>query len=560
MAKSGDSLQEKDGVYGCVKDILCKPCLSKDKQTVADKFCSTCNEFQCTECSNVHDVLSFLKPHKLVSSNEAVTKQDSFDMKGLDRCNQHKKLIKFFCEDENQLCCSTCAIVGHRKCDSVVEIQKLAGKMMSPNSPVKEKLLDTKEMAKGIIKQVMTAKEKLDADVKKIPETINQVRDEVIRMFDDLEISIVKKVKSFHDETRTKIAINQSQTENYLSDVRTRLETIDSVYRNGSPAQQFIVEKKMENDAASLYRNVNEVFENLETFSVSFRFDETLKLPPFPVTEYVPGQIAFQHHYVNRPMTLTPVSSIDLKKTGDDTNEPHFTGIDFLSDGRLVAVDNENKVCLVYNEKLEKVGSYELFYSPKSVVAVSEEEVAITSGSEYIVHFLHISKCNEITSDRTCKVKTLYDSICLKDDNQFVMGTINDKRPARIVSLTGNENDFSVNFPNKAYYGYDSGCTYINNSDTLVLTDRHEHYVYIYDIKTDTRVVVKDDQIQEPCGVAVGPSDTIIVCSLDKNSLVQISQTGHILSSHKIDIECPYRACVSRDKSFLVVTNDCYRK
>ncbi|XP_060590299.1 uncharacterized protein LOC132745403, partial [Ruditapes philippinarum] len=541
MAESGGTLQEDEEVPGLVNDILCQPCLSKDKQTVADKFCSTCNEFQCTECSNVHNVLTILRTHKLVNANETVAKQDLFDIKGLDRCNQHKKIIKFFCEDENHLCCSTCAIVDHRKCDSVVEVQKLAGKFMSPNSFVKEKFLATKEKAEGIIKQVMSSNEKLEQEVNKIPETINQVRDEVKRMFDDLEVSIVKKVKSFHEETQTKLTIKQSLTENYLSDIKSLLETVDSVYRNGSSAQQFIVEKKMENDATTLYRNVKEIFQDLETVSVSFHFDKTLKMPPFRISEYVPGQLAFEHHYVNRPMTLTTVSSIDLKKTGDDTNEPFFTGIDFLPDGRLVAVDNYNTKCIVYNEKLEKVGSYQLSHVPKSIAAVSEEDVVITSSSDYIIEFLHISKCNEITSDKTCKVKTQYDSICLKDDDQFAVRTINDKRHVRIVSMTGNENDFSVSFPTKKYTIYDSSCTYNKNNDILVLTDRYEHAVYIYDTKADTRVVVKDDQIEEPRGVAVGPSDTILVCSKGTNSIVQISQTGHILSSHKIDMIYPLR-------------------
>jgi hypothetical protein len=123
------------------------------------------------------------------------------------------------------------------------------------------------------------------------------------------------------------------------------LETIDSVYRNGSLVQQFIVEKKMENDATTLYRNVNEVFQDIETVSVSFHFDNTLKLTPFPVTEYVPGQLALKHHYVNiiRPMAITSVASIDLRNTGDDKHDPFLTGIDFLSDDRLVAVDFLNK-------------------------------------------------------------------------------------------------------------------------------------------------------------------------------------------------------------------------
>jgi hypothetical protein len=258
MAEIEDTSQKSDKVSGRVKDVLCQPCLNKNKETVADKFCSTCNEFQCTECSNVHYVLAFLRTHKLVNANEAVTKQDSFDMKGLDRCNQHNKIIEFICEDDNQLCCSTCDIVDHRKCDSVVEVQNLAGKLMSPNLLVKETLLATKEKAEGILKQVMFSKEKLDQDVNKIQETINQVRDEVIRMFDDLEVSIGKRAKSFHEETQTKLTIKQLLSEIYLSGVTSRLETVDSVYRNGSAAQQLIVEKKMENDVITLYRKLND--------------------------------------------------------------------------------------------------------------------------------------------------------------------------------------------------------------------------------------------------------------------------------------------------------------
>jgi hypothetical protein len=64
----------------------------------------------------------------------------------------------------------------------------------------------------------------------------------------------------------------------------------------------------------------------------------------------------------------------------------------------------------------------------------------------------------------------------------------------------------------------------------VLLTDRGDHTVYIYNIRTDTRVVVKDDQIQEPRDAAVGPSDTILVCCRKTNSIARISQTGQKLS------------------------------
>ncbi|XP_060560887.1 uncharacterized protein LOC132720720 [Ruditapes philippinarum] len=563
MAESGSKKGEDDKVPGRVKEHLCQPCLSKDKQNVADKFCSTCNEFQCNDCSNVHNVLAILKNHKLVSVKEGNPSTTLFEMKNLELCDQHQKLFEFFCEDDNKLCCSTCAIVNHRKCHSVVEIKTIAGKITSPISTLGEKLKEAKKAAESVAKHICSSKDQLAEDIKEIHVKIRQMRDEVIRIFDDLEDSVAKRAKILQRETFENLSKKQTQNKKHLADVTSCLETIESIFKNGTPVQKYIAEHKMESNVNTLCRNTKEECQNLETVNISFHFDETLKLPPLQITEYVPGQLLLKStrqgdvNSVNKAMKLTPISAISLKKTGDDINETLYSGVDFLPDGRLVAVDNTNKKCLVYNEKLEKVGSYQLSYHPLSVAVISEKEVAITRGIGYKIEFLHVSKCNEIRSSKICNVNTNYYSICLKDDRQFVVGTFDEPRPVRIVSLTGEERDFSVNFPNKIYPIDTSASTYIKSSDKVVITDRDEHTVYIYDIKTDTRVVVKDDQIQLPRGAAVGPSDTILVCCGKTNTIVQISQTGQILSSYKLDMTYPFRVCVSRDKSFIVVANNC---
>ncbi|XP_060556732.1 uncharacterized protein LOC132717315 [Ruditapes philippinarum] len=568
MAESNPETAE---VSGRKKDILCQPCLNKDNQTtkVAEKFCSTCDEFQCLDCSNVHYTHAFLRNHKLVNANEAKTKQGSFDMKGLDQCDQHREIVKFFCEDENQLCCSTCAIADHRKCHSVVEILKVAGRSTYRSSTLKVKLEEVREKANIIVNSFVSSKEKLDEDAKEIPVKIRRMRDEVMAMFAELEISVVKDIKLFQKETLEKLTIKQSQNEKYLADITKLLETIDNVYQNGSLVQQFIVEQKLKNDVNVLHKNVDAECQGLETVTVTFDFDETLKLPPLPVTDYVPGQLTLSFCLsevaqtivpVNKAMILSPVNSIDIKQKDDDEEEPLYTGIDFLPDGRLVAVDNKNKKFLVYDEKLEKVGSYQLSYYPYSVVAVSEDEVAITSSGALKLNILHVNKSNGITLDRTVKVTTEYDAICQKDDTYFVGGTSDHSTPIRMISSKGEEKDFSINFPNKSYPLGTSACTYIRSSDKVVLTDRYDHTVYIYDVKTNTRVVVKDDQIKEPRGVTVGPYDTILVCSIRTNSIVQISQTGQILSSNKIDMIYPRTICVSSDKSYLAIKNACIGK
>ncbi|XP_053392209.1 uncharacterized protein LOC128554897 [Mercenaria mercenaria] len=554
-----------DAVPGRTEQILCQPCSNKEKQTVAGVFCSTCDEFQCTECSNVHTTHAFLRNHKLVNAKEVKTKQVAFDMKGLDQCDQHHKVLEFFCEDENQLCCSTCAIVDHRKCHSVVEIQKIAERSASASSKLKVKLQEVREKAEKIVKNTKSSKEKLNQDVKELSLKIRRMRDDVMKLFDDLEVSVAKDAESFKTETVNKLTKKQSDSEKHIADATKFLETIDNIHQNVTPSQKFILEQRMKKQVDELSSNVDKECQRLETVTISFDFDNTMKLPLLPISDYVPGQLTLKYSVpeaakpiktVEPIVKLTNITSIDLKQTGDDVKEPLYSGLDFLLDGRVVTVDNKNKKCLIYNEKLEKVGSYQLSFIPQSVIAVSEEEVAITSGSKYTIAFLRVSKSNEITLNRTCKVKTQYDSICMKDERHFVVGTIDDTRPFRIVSLSGEEKDFSINFPNKKYPINTSAYTYIRNSDKVVLTDRYEHTVYIYDITSNTKVVVNDDQIKEPRSVAVGPSDCILICNNQAHTIVQISQAGRFLSSYKLDMIGPYRICVSKNKSLIAVSSN----
>ncbi|XP_045184853.2 uncharacterized protein LOC123542888 [Mercenaria mercenaria] len=499
-----------------------------------------------------------------MNAKELKAKPVSFDMKGLDQCDQHYKDLEFFCEDENQLCCSTCAIVDHRKCHSVAEIQKTAGRSVSTRSKLKVKLQEIRKKAETVVKYTKSSKERLNKDVKEVTVKITRMRDTVMKMFDDLEVSVAKDAESFKTETLDKLTMKQSNSEKHVADATKSLETIDNVHQKGTPSQQFILEHRMKKQVDELSRNVDKECQRLETVTVSFDFDETLKLPPLPTSDYVPGQLTIKYSLsedvkpiapIDPIVKLTEITSIDLKQTGDDVQEPLYTGLNFLPDGRLVAVDNGNMKCLIYNEKLKIVGLYQLSYRPKCVVAVSEEEVAITSTNQYKIDFLRVNKSNKITLFRTCKVYTQYESICPKDERHFVVGTTDEIRPVRIVSLSGDEKDFSINFPNKKYPIGTSVCTYIRNSDKVVLTERYEHTVYIYDIKSNTRVVVKDDQINEPRGVIIGPSDCILVCSKGTNSIVQISQTGRVISSYKLDMKYPYSVCVSKDKSVISVTN-----
>jgi len=65
-------------------------------------------------------------------------------------------------------------------------------------------------------------------------------------------------------------------------------------------------------------------------------------------------------------------------KTEGDDNLPFVTGLDFMPDGRIAAVDNNNKKCLIMNAELQRQGSafrYECY--PYDVSCYKESALAV---------------------------------------------------------------------------------------------------------------------------------------------------------------------------------------
>jgi len=80
-----------------------------------------------------------------------------------------------------------------------------------------------------------------------------------------------------------------------------------------------------------------------------------------------------------RPAKMTLVKWLDLVKTDGDERLPFVTGLDFMSDGRIAAVDAHNKKCFIMNAELQRQGSafrYECY--PYDVSCYKESALAVT--------------------------------------------------------------------------------------------------------------------------------------------------------------------------------------
>ncbi|KAL4216764.1 hypothetical protein ACF0H5_024487 [Mactra antiquata] len=541
-----------------IVDQMCQPCSHKGFNQAAEIFCIVCMEFQCKDCSSVHDTHTYMKKHKLVSVSEGqihVSSTDSDDVNVITfMCTIHNKQFEFYCQQDDALLCSKCAITSHRKCENIADIVSMDGS--GGCATLKNELVGAIDTTKQDTELLDDAEERFAADIRSLPDKLNVMKSQVIKIFDDFVDAVKKDASVYKFNTKADLAKKKAKCDANMKAIKKTMATIDSIMSRGTPAEQFITERKMLDDIQQTVKDTNSLHRDISCTEFCCTFVEHLKKLKSDMLSAIDSEDFHVKFRMRSASSIKLQRSIDLKQERDEEEKPIYSGLDFLPDSRLVAIDHSNHKCLIYDGNLKLKNSYKFPYKyPACVAVVSDDEVVVTSGGNYRLNYVNVSKTNEIKMKRTYKMNAKYISISMMDDEKCVVSTYDNDKHLRIVSMTGVEDYFNIQFPSKRYKPGTNFCTYIRGRNKVVNCDRDEDKIYIYGIESGESIVVKDNLIKSPRGVAVGPYDHLFVCSADTHSLVEMTPGGRVLSSHQLDIKYPLSVAISKDKKLLAVSN-----
>ncbi|KAL4216713.1 Transcription intermediary factor 1-alpha [Mactra antiquata] len=539
-------------------DQYCQPCSKKNKNSVADKFCVNCKEFQCEDCINGHNTNEYMKNHRIVSIAEGQTHVSSTECDDLDAtiymCVKHNKQFEFYCQEDDALFCSKCAVTSHKKCENIVDIESMDGH--SGCDKLKNELFAAINSTNQVTELLEDADSRLSDDIRALSDKLKDMKNRFIQIFDDFTNEILTHASVYSKSTKDDLAKKKVKCETQIQSMKKTVKTLDSVMSTGTPAEQFITERRMLDDVHNAVKDATSIHEELSRIDILCSFEDQVKKFKSKLESEFNSESFNISYYLSNSSKLEFVRSIELKATSDNLKEPMYTGLSFLPDNRLVALDNLNHKCLIYDVNLNVKNSYKLPYEyPKCVAAVSNDEIVVTSGGKYRLDFLNVSKTNELTVKRTCEMNAQYFSISMMNNGNFVVSTVDHIKPFRIVCMSGEETEFNIKTSSKKYPLGTNYCTYICGREILVQTDTDEDKIYIYNIESGENVMVKDKLVKSPCSVAVGPYDHVFVASKGTNCTVEITPGGRVLSSHQVDMDYPLYIAISKDKKLLAVSN-----
>ncbi|KAL4240818.1 hypothetical protein ACF0H5_001606 [Mactra antiquata] len=555
MADTESMVQDDTG-----DEHLCQPCSRKDIKSTANSFCSACKEFQCYDCSNGHKIYAFMSDHKIVSVSEGQIHVSSTDCEDVDVtryvCTKHNKLFEFYCQQDDAFLCSKCAITSHRKCEVIVDIENMDGR--SGCEKLKNELVEAIHSTYQVTELLNETETRLSDDIRALSDKLKNMKARLIKIFDDFTDAILTHASVYSNTTQDDLKKKKVKCETKIKSMKKTIRTLDSIMNTGTPAEQFITERTMLDDVHLAVKDATSLNNELSSIDINCKFNEQLKTFKSDLLSELCSETLDISFHVSNPSKFELVRSIELKQSADDVKEPFYTGIDFLTDGRLVAVDKQNGKCLIYDENLNVKNSYKLPRNfPQCVAVVSDDEVAVTSANKYRLDFLNVCETNDMSLSRTYQMNAKYYSISMMNDVNFVVSTIDHIQPFRNVSMSGDENDFDIDTPSKKYAVGNNYCAYIRGRNKVVQSATAEDKIYIYDIESGENIVIKDKLIKSPCDVAVGPSDHVFVVCKDTKCLVELAHGGHVLSFHQLDMNYPRSIAVSKDKKLLAVSNSC---
>ena len=100
----------------------CDPCEYggiRNKEALA--FCDDCKEFLCPTCTRSHKGQRMSRNHTLLNVSDLTHEQTAINTDSdliLCDCVQHSS-VKSYCEEHNQIMCSYCKLLKHKRCRTI---------------------------------------------------------------------------------------------------------------------------------------------------------------------------------------------------------------------------------------------------------------------------------------------------------------------------------------------------------------------------------------------------------------------------------------------------------
>lgn len=513
----------------------CEACRRTQEDQPASFWCKSCMESLCDMCTKYHRKNMMTQDHKLVQLSEI--KLSGLAMIAENVCTKHKgEIMKMFCADHKEACCTTCVSFEHRKCNNVDSIDKCLTDLQEGKQM--ERLL--REIDKLSLKLNNIAKEE-EENVSQIDRQSSELIQSAEKLLQETQAHL-EELKQIYERELSKIMKDRK------GKVNSSLEAISEKKYYVEHCKQLLSQVK---DSGSDIAYVCKFYE------VKHKIDEIKKTYVNKVSFDIQGKLSSKIKELKSISKLSELSVFQKScsmefgfdvKSARMTLESEFTienswiyGGCFLPSGGILLADYPN-FRFIY---LDCVGKSIL---QGKLVGPKPRDI-IVSGSDILIALEGLNALQKVAMGKFSLGSTIptgESCLGIAKFQEYLYVT----RPTSIIKLDKQGNILKTYPTRKWTYSVTvtgSGdivhCHYGGNSVTAMHDDGQTLWVY------------KHPQLIGPVSVTVDFLDNIYVAGEQSNNIHILSGKGKLL---RILSDVPKPFCMRFKEgslSFLVVTN-----
>ncbi|XP_078265873.1 E3 ubiquitin/ISG15 ligase TRIM25-like isoform X2 [Rhinoraja longicauda] len=176
--------------------VMCEYCT--DSPSPAVKTCLKCETSFCSHHLQPHLTKQIYKDHGLIEPIADFTTR---------QCPTHKKVLEFYCEQDQECVCISCTVIGKHKSHSLLTVEeakdKIKGKLQSEVKDLREhqndctsKQQSLKHQESEIKRHIKEMRKKLSTEFSGWRKQLEEDEKTVLKMIDDEEQRVLNRIKS----------------------------------------------------------------------------------------------------------------------------------------------------------------------------------------------------------------------------------------------------------------------------------------------------------------------------------------------------------------------------
>ena len=497
----------------------CQACKRKNKTEIAKLWCENCSEALCETCKDYHGIMKMLTSHKVIPINKMGTLKSPLQSADL-YCREHPEgQLESYCSEHSAVCCISCVMLKHRKCENVGKVVDVANYKKSSEElkKLQKSFRDMKSDLQNLADSHIQNEQEFEKCLTSIKSEVGISINRILRHFESLREDMFQEINAAQKEMLPIISRDKDKLQCKLAAVDNDIRLLQTNIEHAAPAQFLQTLAILTEQNSTIEQFIENAKESFRNIKVSFKENENTKEIVRTIKKWGTLSIERQRIIDSNEVKLEGIhmmSAIPTLIKEVNTNHNHIQGIAILDDGRFITSRYRLQVVELWDDAYSIIASLSVPGEPYGIKMLNSTDGMVSIEDKALISFKVLN--NVMIEMETINVPVSYDFTFYK--GKYYIGS--NKKIIVLDDSRKRERHITVN----GQVGYIT----TRDDDTLWYTFYNEKTLNCIKLDGSPVFQYSHHKLQWTKGVTVDRFGNIYVCGSDSKNVHQLSHDGKL--------------------------------